>query len=224
MEVAHADMLRCTECKLFIKKELPSKVELTETLKDFLLSACWNKTNRIARMEDAEWQLENLHNYTKSGKLFDVGAASGFFMAAARDKGWIVEGNDLSNAAIVWAKENFNLSIHHDFFEDLDLLSNEYDAVVLWNTLEHTHNPAETIRMAKRILKPKGLIYIKIPETPTVGTLQRYYEPWHFYEFRMNNVVRFLTTEGFVEKKINKYWYRDKLSETEYLFGLGEKF
>jgi len=220
IESAYADMVRCVDCKLFIKKQLPNKEEVKIKLKNFLLSACWDKNTRKERMKDAKWQLDQLEEYVKPGKVFDVGAASGFFMKAAFDRGWNAQGNDVSAAAVKWAKENFDLFVYYDFFEDISLPHNEYDAVVLWNTLEHTHNPAETVRIAKNILKPDGFIYIKIPERPTLSLLQKYYEPWHFYEFKTSNVTRFLESEGFVEKKINKYWYHDKMSETEYLFQL----
>ena len=192
-------------------------------LKDFLLSACWNKKNRAGRMEDAKRQLDTLEKYIKPGKVFDVGAASGFFMKAAKERGWKPHGNDISIAGVKWAKENFDLAIHHDFFEDIDLPVNEYDAVVLWNTLEHTHNPAQTIKVAKQILKLNGFIYIKVPETRTVELLRKYYEPMHFFEFNLNNLVRHLRSQGFVEKEIYKEWERNDISHTEYLFQLEEK-
>lgn len=219
----YADVVRCVNCKIFIKQNLPTKDQIKVQLKDFLLSACWNEGTRKERLEDAKWQLDHLEKYTSPGKVFDVGAAGGFFMKAARDRGWEVEGNDVSDAAIKWAKENFNLSIHYDFFEDIDLLENEYDAVVLWNTLEHTHDPAETINIVKRILKPNGLIYIQVPETPTPALLRRYYEPYHFYEFNFKSLSHYLESQGFVEREVHKSWKRDALSETDYLYQLGEE-
>tara|TARA_Y100001963_G_scaffold23270_1_gene30845 strand:+ start:609 stop:1340 length:732 start_codon:yes stop_codon:yes gene_type:complete len=225
MEDVHSNYVSCKKCNLFINKSLPDKEHLKNVLRGFLLSACHSPNSRKERMDDADFQLKNLHEFTKPGKLFDVGAASGFFMKRAQENGWEVDGNDISETAVSWAKDNFGLDIHYGFFEDLDLPSNEYDAVVMWNSLEHTHNPAETIRMAKKILKPGGLMFIRVPEVESVERLHKYYQHEHFYEFRMTNLVSHLESEGWIKKKINKFWsdinkvpYR---SETDYLFQNG---
>lgn len=214
----HLDMQRCNGCKLFIKSNPTPKQELKNHLKNFLLSACWKEESFINRMEDAEHQMECLHSFAKPGKLYDVGAASGFFMKKAREYGWEVYGNDLSESGVKFAKDNFQLDIDHEFFEDIGLESDAYDAVVMWNTLEHTHNPAQTILEAKRILKKGGLLFIKVPEMPTIPLLKTYYDPYHFFEFNLKNLSDFLLQNNFKQLTINKLWKRYELSATEYLF------
>lgn len=212
------DMKRCGDCRLFIKEDPLPKDPLKNQLKNFLLSACWKESSLKDRMENAEYQLSRLHTYTSPGKLYDVGAASGFFMTAAQEKGWEVRGNDISQAAVNFAKENFNLDIDYDFFEDVPVEESHYDAVVMWNTLEHTHNPAQTIMHAKKALKPGGLLYIKVPEMPTIDLLRRYYDPFHFFEFNLSCLSGFLSSSGFEKVDIQKLWKRDEISATEYLF------
>jgi 2-polyprenyl-3-methyl-5-hydroxy-6-metoxy-1,4-benzoquinol methylase len=215
---AHLDMKRCSSCKLFIKSKPVPKQHLKEHLKDFLLSACWREESYIDRMNDAEHQMKCLHTFSAPGKLYDVGAASGFFMKKAREYGWDVSGNDISAAGVKFAKENFQLAIDHEFFEDVGLESSTYDAVVMWNTLEHTHNPSHTVFEAKRILKKGGLLFIKVPEMPTLELLKVYYDPYHFFEFNVKNLSNFLSQNGFKQLMVNKLWKRYELSATEYLF------
>ena len=114
--------------------------------------------------------------------------------------------------------ENFDLDIDYGFFEDVTLEEASYDAVVMWNTLEHTHDPVETVMHARKALKPGGLLYIKVPEMPTVSLLRTYYDPYHFFEFNVKNLSNFLSSSGFKELHIEKLWRRTEISATEYLY------
>ena len=53
-------------------------------------------------MQEAKYQLDLLQKYLQPGRLFDVGAAGGFFMKAS-DRGWQVVGHEISLTAIQWA-------------------------------------------------------------------------------------------------------------------------
>ena len=222
----YKDVVQCINCGLYIKKNIPDKKTVMNQLKGFLLSACHNKTTLGERMGQAHRQVDYLEKYIKynpyrKNKVFDVGAASGFFMKAAQERGWEVEGNDISKAAVDWAKNNYNIDIYYNYLEDIEVKDNSFDAVVLWNTLEHTHSPSETIAIAKRILKPGGLIFIKIPEKGVPELLKKYYENMHFYEFGMDVLTKYLESQDFEEKEIYKeYWNSDRIPATEYLFQL----
>jgi len=223
MTHAHEDMFQCGGCGLYIKEELPTKSALKGALQWALLSACTRPGGPERRMSKADEQLQKIEKYISPGRLFDVGAASGFVMKAAQNRGWEVSGNDISISAVKWAKEHYDLDIHYHFFEDIGLESNSYNAVVLWNTLEHTHNPAQTIAHAKDILKTGGIIHIRIPEKGTLEALKKHYEDLHFYEFKMEILCEYLKSQGFVEKEIFKNWETDGVPSTDYLYQLEEE-
>ena len=223
MTHAHEDMVQCDGCGLYIKEEMESKSALKGILQNMLLSACTRPGGPERRMSKADEQLQKIEKYVSPGRLFDVGAASGFVMKAAQERGWEVEGNDVSIAAVKWAKQNYDLDIHYQFFEDIELESNAYDAVVLWNTLEHTHDIAQTIAHAKDILKPGGVVHIRIPEKGTLEALQKHYEEYHFYEFKMEILCDYLKSQGFIEREIFKNWETEGAPTTDYLYQLEEK-
>lgn len=227
LALVHKDMLECQNCGLFIKEEMSSKESLKKHLAGFLLTACSRPGGTAKRIRKANLQtLDPLERYVSKGALFDVGAASGFIMKAAQDRGWEVHGNDLSHASVKWSKDNYNIEIHHEFFEDIELKSDYFSAVTMWNTLEHTHNPAEVIAIAKRILKPEGVIYIRIPEKGTIKSLRKHYEAYHFYEFNVNILRGYLLSQGFIEREITKNWDGrigedpEPVPSTDYLFQL----
>jgi 2-polyprenyl-3-methyl-5-hydroxy-6-metoxy-1,4-benzoquinol methylase len=218
LEFAHKDMSRCSECKIFVKSNPLPKPLLKEQLKDFLLTASFREDSFKSRMKDADYQVSHLNKVINPGKVYDVGAASGFFMDEASRRGWQVNGNDVSKAAVEYAKKRYNFDIDYEFFEDVGLEENSLDAVVMWNTLEHTHNPAETILHAQKALKPGGVMYIKVPEIATAALLRSYYEPYHFFEFNVKSLSNFLTQTGFEKLEIVKCWRRHSISATEYLY------
>jgi SAM-dependent methyltransferase len=217
---AYRDMLKCQECGLFIKTEMQNKEVLKKMLQNMLLSACHRPMGPERRMMKAHMQLDEIEKYVDPGRIFDVGAASGFFMKAAQERGWEADGNDISIAAVKWGKQHYNLDIYYDFFEDIELPNALYDAVVMWNTLEHTHDPAETIAAAKRVLKPSGILYIRIPEKGSVEALTKHYEPLHFFEFRIDILQQYLNNQGFEELQIDKNWDIQGVPSTDYLYRL----
>lgn len=192
----------CNKCGLYINIPM-SQEEILNKNRNFLLSACKKDPFNNARIDEAlDVQMKTLIEFSgiKNGKVFDVGAASGFFMYAAKLCGWEADGNEISEAAIKWAKSNYNIDIRYGFVEYLDLPNDYYDAVVLWNTLEHTYNPKITLMKCRDILKFNGLLYIKVPNKITINELNTFYERVHLYEFTTNCLHNNLAKLGF--KKI----------------------
>lgn len=205
-QFGNTHFFKCTCCGLFINVPM-SEEQVKETNKNFLLSACTVEKNRKARIKEAhEVQCVALEKYIDIGYIYDVGAASGFFLKAAMDRGWQVGGNEISVKGIAWAKENYNIDLDYGFFENIDLPNEYYNAVVMWNTLEHTHNPKTTLETCYRILKPGGLVLIKVPNNKTEQELNRYYETVHLFEFTNECLAAHLNAMGFKELESN---YRD---------------
>ena len=194
----------CNTCGLFIN-EVMSEEKVKDTNKNFLLSACHNPKNREGRLREAdELQCTTLEKYIGVGRVYDIGSASGFFLKAAKDRGWEVYGNEISTKAIEWEKENYNIDLDYGFFEETDVADNHFDAVVLWNTLEHTHNPKTTLDKCNDVLREGGLIYIKVPNNHTAQELNKNYEPVHLFEFTDDCLMKHLEAAGFEEVEVEK--------------------
>ncbi len=184
-------LLKCSSCGLFRKKDFPSKTSLKKVLQNFMLSACSSSDGEKKRLKVAESQLDLIEKYTARGRVYDVGAAGGFFMKAAQDRGWIVEGNEISTSAIKWAKDKYNIDIDYGFLEELNPKTAHYDAVVLWNTLEHTIDPDQTLGICSDILKEGGVVLIQLP-IKNDRDVKDFYEELHTYEFSKENIILLL--------------------------------
>jgi len=181
---ANTQFNRCGSCGLFINRVFPPYADkLKDSCRNQMLRACSDAEKERGRIIAADIQLNKLEEHIKCGRVYDVGAAGGFFMKAAHDRGWEVRGNEISEKAIAWAKKHYNIEIDYGFLEEIKHAWGTYDAVVIWNTLEHTYNPLETLVTAWAMLKPEGLIYIKVPNKKTPAALNKFYERAHLYEF-----------------------------------------
>lgn len=190
----------CDTCGVYKNNSAWPAHMIKENCSAQMLGACKDEEKFNDRMRDADWQLQKIEKYMHMpGRLYDVGAAGGFFMYLAHERGWKVAGNEISVKAISWAKEKFGLDIDYGFFEEATRMypAGKHDAVVMWNTLEHTVNPRITIETAQRMLRQGGLLWINVPHK--IGSqLDRYFEQGHTWEFNEDS-IKFIEDIGFEE-------------------------
>jgi glycosyltransferase involved in cell wall biosynthesis/SAM-dependent methyltransferase len=120
-----------------------------------------------ARLDEARRQvlagvLERTRALARPGTLLDVGCAGGHFMTAARAAGWRAIGSDLSHAACVAARAAGGPVVQADA-EALPFGAATLDAVTLVNVLDHTTRPRAVVREAARVLRPGGVLVLRVP-------------------------------------------------------------
>ena len=102
------------------------------------------------------------------GKLLDIGCATGFFMKAAKDKKWDVEGVEISQFAASYASSHFKFAVYQQDFLELNLPENNYDVVTLWDVIEHFYDPVKALIKIKRILVSGGILVISTPDVNSI--------------------------------------------------------
>jgi 2-polyprenyl-3-methyl-5-hydroxy-6-metoxy-1,4-benzoquinol methylase len=100
-------------------------------------------------------------------RVLDAGCATGLFMGVARDAGWDVEGLDISEFALSRARER-GFQVRHGTLPDPSLPANAYDAITLWDVIEHVPDPAAVVRECQRLLKPGGVLAMSTPDAGSV--------------------------------------------------------
>ncbi len=193
------DLLRCQGCQTYRRQQIPNREELRKANANHMLTACQSAEGEQRRIRKANYQLDLLERHVEPGRVFDVGAAGGFFMKAAQDRGWECAGNDLSTRAIEWAENRWGIEIFYGFLEDLGFRPESYDAVVLWNTLEHVENPRQTMDCCFRMLRPGGVALIEVPAKLCLAEIARSYESLHLTEFNPLSLHSLLVDTGFLE-------------------------
>lgn len=97
------------------------------------------------------------------GRLLDVGAGSGAFLAEAKKRGWQIQGIEIDPQAICYARRQFGISLFNGELLNLKTPGQLFDAVHLNHVLEHVYHPRELLLKIKSVLKPGGYLIIEVP-------------------------------------------------------------
>jgi SAM-dependent methyltransferase len=104
--------------------------------------------------------LKKIKKYKSSGKLLDVGCATGDFLLEAKKFNYEVEGLELSKWSAKIA-ESYGLKIHRQTLESLaSKYPKKYDVISLWGVIEHFEFPKDEMIFLNKLLKPGGLLVL----------------------------------------------------------------
>ena len=129
-------------------------------------------TNRIA-------QLERLIGGTP-GSILDIGCGPGIFLEVARSRGWRVQGIDPSESAGTAGKRAFGVNIRTGFFESSLYENQRFNAITLWDTIEHLSDPFAVLRDCRGLLAPNGVVALTTGRADSVAA-RLSGNHWHLY-------------------------------------------
>lgn len=104
-----------------------------------------------------------------AGRLFEVGAGAGFFLKAAERAGWTSSGIEVSTDGVQFATARLGLTVHQQSAESLDL-AQSWDAIVMFEVIEHLLDPLRVLQTVRRGLVDGGVLAIS---TPNIDALSR---------------------------------------------------
>lgn len=151
--------------------------------------------------------------YSRRGRLLDIGCGKGFFLKLAESNNWRVSGIDISSSAVKYGREKLGLNIEKCELKDARFPKDCFDVVTLFNVLDQLYNPADTLKEIYHIIKPGGLILLRVANIDFHLFVHRIYnifrgssskEPtvFHLYMFSRLSLTRILEKEGFQNIKI----------------------
>ena len=201
------EISKCNVCgnnfaSVRLKKEVLNERFYKYWLPSMFLNKGEDKAKTTARENDAEFQLGILANYKNPGKILDIGAAGGTFLSVAKIKGWDIYGTDISNKCVNKAKEFYGIDLFETEVEGIK--EGGFDAIVLWNTLEHLYFPLREMKHLKSLLKDDGVFLIKIPFHNDTSLTKHHSLPYHIFNFTDESLDYFVNKLGLkILEKIN---------------------
>jgi 2-polyprenyl-3-methyl-5-hydroxy-6-metoxy-1,4-benzoquinol methylase len=99
----------------------------------------------------------------RNGRVLDVGCGSGLLLEMLAKKGFDVAGTEVSAEDVRHAQENFGIKVFRGALKEARFPDAGFDAVTLFNVIEHLPDPFETLCEVWRILKPGGWVALDVP-------------------------------------------------------------
>lgn len=136
--------------------------QLTDQESDYIETQLQANLNKFRNQADIIAEHLSLQN----ANVLDIGCGGGLFLSLLKQRGAQVIGIELSDSRAQYAKTKHELEIdkhpiESDFWQSG--YANRFDAVTLWDVIEHVNYPGQTLRCAANVLKPGGLLLIDTP-------------------------------------------------------------
>lgn len=97
------------------------------------------------------------------GRVLDVGCGIGRIPALMRERGLQAMGLEPYEHACQIAREHYGVEAVNAFLRDADLPEGSFDAVTMFDVLEHVHDPLGDLRRVHSLLRPGGALFVKVP-------------------------------------------------------------
>lgn len=211
-------MLRCKNCSYVYINRRPIEEETDELYHHYFSGGiedygrCYQgyiktlikKRKRIINLNRFNRKvLRKLKKYGSGNNLLDVGCAAGFFLHDAREKNWNVKGVDIAKSVVYFAKNELDLDVLYGRLTDKQFEPNSFDAITMFDLVEHLYSPLDELKEIYRLLKTGGVLCIF---TPNINSIKRIilrgkwyaFKPReHNYFFSPSTLTRMLETVGF---------------------------
>ena len=160
-------VVRCKRCGLlFTNPRLkdPGKVYWGDPGKYFEEARMiFNGTAEHHRDPNYLSDLSVIEKFKPEGNFLDLGTNMGFFLRHTRGKKWNVVGVEPSPSLSEMARSHFGLTVKTGYLEDAGFENDFFDIVTMTDVFEHISEPKLLLAGIKKIIKPDGILFIKVP-------------------------------------------------------------
>lgn len=139
-----------------------------------------------------------------SGRALDVGCAAGYCLRVLADRGFAVDGVELSPVIAREARARLGEdAVHVGTVETSPHAPGSFDLITLWDVVEHVVDPHALLRRARELLAPGGLLVLETQDvdSPFARLLGRRWHHFkhaeHLYHFSPVTIRRLLADCGF---------------------------
>lgn len=153
------------------------------------------------RFENVLQQIEDL---TIKSELLDIGAATGYLVKTAQDRGWKSQGVEISKWATEYGQNKLNVKMFCGKLKDAKFKNNQFAVVTMFDVLEHLTDPLAELKDVNRVMKNKGILFIEtinFDNFITKNIIGKNYSlvlpPWHLNYFSRRNLKQLLEKSGF---------------------------
>jgi len=202
------NIVKCKKCGLVYVNPRQMGEKLLEKYEQPILEDNF-QSMKDQRISNFKRNLYSLRHFKKGGKILDIGCSYGIFLDIARKDGWDTFGVELSKAASTYAKNKLGLNVFCGALEDAKFENSSFDAITMWEVLEHVPDPTSFLKEVNRILKNNGVIGISVPNfywfySKNPRMKEEYLKPAiHLFHFSPSTLKKLLLKTGYKVLAIN---------------------
>ncbi len=196
MKVDRYQIVQCMRCRFLFVSPPPTKQALTAFYQqpEYYKGGAFGYNDYFAQRESHERLARRRLNRIEQlrpgrGRILDVGCAAGFFLKVAQDHGWDVCGVELSEDMVAYASRLIGQPIARRVMA-LDAKPASFDAITLWEYIEHIPDPRDEVRRLVELLKPGGVLALS---TPNARYWEAVHQPKRWREFKPPAHIGFFT-------------------------------
>jgi 2-polyprenyl-3-methyl-5-hydroxy-6-metoxy-1,4-benzoquinol methylase len=215
----HKVIRECRRCRLMVLDPMPTPAELHSVYnQDYFENENLTQTDpsrvygyvdyiseRINKQKGYRAICDRLQAYVnparKPPRLLDYGCGLGFFLDAAYDRGFDVEGVEFNGYAIDYIRKRYRYPV---FLPEELPPGMRYDAITMFDVIEHLHEPFDAIRQMRDLLVPGGVLLLLTMDSTSLTSrlLGKRLEDFrrireHLYFFDRGNLSSILEKQGF---------------------------
>lgn len=182
-------LYKCDHCGFILTQDHPVESEMGRYYDvESYVSHSDTKDGIVNRIyhEARSWMLKQKYKMVvkqsgmDKGSILDIGCGTGYFLGLMKNKGWNVDGVEISPVARSSAQKRLEKPIAGNMF-DLENDAKTYDVISLWHVMEHLHDLDRTFELLDKKLKKGGLLIVALPNADSVDA-NHYKEYWGAYD------------------------------------------
>jgi 2-polyprenyl-3-methyl-5-hydroxy-6-metoxy-1,4-benzoquinol methylase len=192
---AHGWLMRWNGCE-FVRESDPPTYEEEYFEGDKLRAGGYGDYTAQAgwRLEKSARQVREMRERTGllSGRVLDIGSGYGFLRVALGEAGYDHDGLEVSKFAREVASASYGFSTHgatlDEHWQDW---ASRYDAVTLFDLIEHLEDPVLFLEQVAHVLRPGGVVGVK---TPNIDCPEAEVFGAHYHSLKREHLAFFSVT------------------------------
>ncbi|GKS58654.1 hypothetical protein YTPLAS18_21810 [Nitrospira sp.] len=201
------ELLECQGCGLYARRDLPAADRLAAHYRTEYWVRYATEQTTDARANVFRHVMKRVReHHPREGSLLDVGCGPGLLLDHAGATGWSGVGIEPSmEAARIGQQAGRHIIVGE--WPEIEWPDQSTDAVVFLNVLDHLRHPVAAMQAAWRVLRPDGVVYLRVPNGPFHVRLLAHRWPtavsrlsvFHLYGFGAKALRTLLNGVGFVD-------------------------
>lgn len=209
--VAKLDVIKCNHCSILYSLPQKNFISYYSDVTDQNYEK--DKETREKEFEIAFKSIEkHIQSSFKKIKILDIGCLTGIFLDYLKrlDKKFDCYGIEPSR----WAAEicrKKGLKVKAGYFEKAKYPENYFNAITLFDCIEHVEEPNNVLKKAYLLLKENGLLVISTPNIDSIfhKIFKKYFwfiEAMHLFYFSPKTITKILEDNKFKIIEIKKHY------------------